>query len=112
MNKKLRVGVIGVGHLGKFHAEKYHKNKDCFLYCCFRHISGKRQQCCRNYNCIYHADYKSMVGMVDAVSVAVPTTLHFKITDFFLSHGIHVLVEKPITDNIKTAQKLLEKAKK
>ena len=33
MNKKLRVGVIGVGHLGKFHAEKYHKNKDCFLYC-------------------------------------------------------------------------------
>ena len=34
-----------------------------------------------------------------------------KITDFFLSHGIHVLVEKPITDNIKTAQKLLEKAK-
>ena len=33
MNKKLRVGVIGVGHLGKFHAEKYHKNKDCFLHC-------------------------------------------------------------------------------
>ena len=40
----------------------------------------------------------------------MPTTLHFKITDFFLSHGIHVLVEKPITDDVKTAQKLLEKA--
>ena len=111
MNKKLRVGVVGVGHLGKFHAEKYHKNKDCFLYCVSDTSPERGNDVAEAYNCIYHADYKSMVGMVDAVSVAVPTTLHFKITDFFLSHGIHVLVEKPITDNIKTAQKLLEKAK-
>ncbi len=110
MNKKLRVGVIGVGHLGKFHAEKYHKNKNCFLYCVSDTSPERGNSVATNYNCIYHADYKSMVGMVDAVSVAVPTTLHFEITDFFLSHGIHVLVEKPITDNVKTAKKLLEKA--
>ena len=112
MNKKLRVGVVGVGHLGKFHAEKYHKNKDCFLYCVSDTSPERGNDIAVKYNCIYHADYKSMLGMVDAVSVAVPTTLHFEITDFFLSHGIHVLVEKPITDDIKTAQKLLEKAKK
>ena len=111
MNKKLRVGVIGVGHLGKFHAEKYHKNKDCFLYCVSDTSPEKGNNVATNYNCIYHPDYKSMVGLVDAVSVAVPTTLHFEITDFFLSHGIHVLVEKPVTDNFKTAQKLLKKAK-
>mgnify|MGYP001159899663 FL=1 len=111
MNKKIRVGVIGVGHLGKFHAEKYHKNEDCFLHSVSDTSPERGNNVAESYNCIYHADYKSMVGMVDAVSVAVPTTLHFKITDFFLSHGIHVLVEKPITDNIKTAQKLFEKAK-
>ncbi|MAH34369.1 MAG: hypothetical protein CMO42_03615 [Verrucomicrobiales bacterium] len=111
MNKKLRVGVVGVGHLGKFHAEKYHKNKDCFLYCVSDTSPEKGNNVATNYNCIYHPDYKSMVGLVDAVSVAVPTTLHFEITDFFLSHGIHVLVEKPVTDNFKTAQKLLKKAK-
>ena len=111
MNKKIRVGVIGVGHLGKFHAEKYHKNKDCFLYCVSDTSPERGNDIAVKYNCIYHADYKSMLGMVDAVSVAVPTTLHFEITDFFLSHGVHVLVEKPITDNVKTAQKLLEKAK-
>ena len=111
MNKKLRVGVVGVGHLGKFHAEKYHKNKDCFLHGVSDTSPERGNSVAEAYNCIYHADYKSMVGMVDAVSVAVPTTIHFKITDFFLSHGIHVLVEKPITDNIKTAQKLLERAK-
>ena len=111
MNKRLRVGVVGVGHLGKFHAEKYHKNKDCFLYCVSDASPERGNGVASTYNCIYHADYKSMVGMVDAVSVAVPTTLHFEITDFFLSHGIHVLVEKPITNNVKTAQKLLEKAK-
>ena len=111
MNKKLRVGVVGVGHLGKFHAEKYHKNKNCFLHGVSDTSPERGNSVAEAYNCIYHADYKSMVGMVDAVSVAVPTTIHFKITDFFLSHGIHVLVEKPITDNIKTAQKLLERAK-
>ena len=111
MNKKLRVGVVGVGHLGKFHAEKYHKNEDCFLHSVSDTSPERGNSVADAYNCIYHSDYKSMVGMVDAVSVAVPTTLHFKITDFFLSNGIHVLVEKPITDNIKTAQKLLERAK-
>ena len=110
MNKKLRIGVIGVGHLGKFHAEKYHKNKDCFLYCVSDTSPERGNGIALKYNCIYYSDYKSMLGMVDAVSVAVPTTLHYEITDFFLSHGIHVLVEKPITDDIKTAQKLLEKA--
>ncbi len=110
MNKKLRIGVVGVGHLGKFHAEKYHKNKDCFLHTVSDTAPERGNSIAEAYNCIYLADYKAMVGMVDAVSVAVPTTLHFKITDFFLSHGIHVLVEKPITDNIKTAQKLLERA--
>ena len=111
MNKKIRVGVIGVGHLGKFHAEKYHKNKDCFLYCVSDTSPEKGNDIAVKYNCIYHADYKAMLGMVDAVSVAVPTTLHFEITDFFLSHGVHVLVEKPITDDVKTAQKLFGKAK-
>ncbi|MDA9718962.1 Gfo/Idh/MocA family oxidoreductase [Betaproteobacteria bacterium] len=111
MNKKLRVGVVGVGHLGKFHAEKYHKNKNCLLHSVSDTSSERGISVAERYNCSYHADYKSMVGMVDAVSVAVPTTSHFKITDFFLSQGIHVLVEKPITDNIKTAQKLLERAK-
>jgi len=111
MNKKLRVGVVGVGHLGKFHADKYRKNKDCFLYCVSDASPEEGNTVAADYNCIYHPDYKSMVGLVDAVSVAVPTTLHFEITDFFLSHGIHVLVEKPVTDNFKTAQKLLEKAK-
>ena len=110
MNKKLRIGVIGVGHLGKFHAEKYHKNKDCFLYCVSDTSPERGNDIALKYNCIYHSDYKSMLGMVDAVSIAVPTTLHFEVTDFFLSHGVHVLVEKPITDDIITAQKLLEKA--
>ena len=111
MKKKIRVGVVGVGHLGKFHAEKYHKNKDCFLYCVSDTSPEKGNDIAVKYNCIYHADYKAMLGMVDAVSVAVPTTLHFEITDFFLSHGVHVLVEKPITDDVKTAQKLFGKAK-
>ena len=111
MNKKLRVGVVGVGHLGKFHAEKYHINEDCFLHSVSDTSPERGHSVADAYNCIYHSDYKSMVGMVDAVSVAAPTTLHFEITDFFLSHGVHVLVEKPMVKKLSQLEQLKEISK-
>lgn len=111
MNKKLRVGVVGVGHLGKFHAEKYYKNKDCYLQCIADSSSRNGENISKKYNCTFFHDYKSMVDKVDAVSVATPTTLHYEITDFFLENGIHVLVEKPITNSVQLADKLLQKAR-
>ena len=41
-----------------------------------------------------------MVGKVDAVSISVPTTLHYELADFFASNGVHILVEKPLAQNI------------
>jgi len=57
-------------------------------------------------------DYRALLGKVDLVSVAAPTTAHFEITKFFLEHKVPVLVEKPITVNTAQADKLIALAKK
>ena len=53
-------------------------------------------------------DYRSLLGKVDAVSIAAPTTLHYQITKDFLQHGSHVLIEKPITVTVDEADDLIE----
>jgi predicted dehydrogenase len=57
------------------------------------------------------ADYRELLGKVDAVSVATPTPAHFAIADAFLESGAHVLVEKPITETTEQARALIARAK-
>jgi predicted dehydrogenase len=52
-------------------------------------------------------DYRELAGLVDAVSIVVPTSLHFAVGSFFLQHGVHLLMEKPITSTVGEAQKLI-----
>ena len=56
------------------------------------------------------ADYRELLGKVDAVSVVTPTPAHFEIADAFLSAGAHVLVEKPITETPEQAKALINRA--
>jgi len=56
------------------------------------------------------ADYRELLGKVDAVSVVTPTPAHFEIADAFLASGAHVLVEKPITETPEQARRLIERA--
>ena len=48
-----------------------------------------------------------LVGKVDAVSVVVPTSMHFEVGSFFLNNGIHLLIEKPITTTVAEARELI-----
>ena len=54
------------------------------------------------------ADYRELLGKVDAVSVVTPTPAHFEIADAFLAAGAHVLVEKPITETPEQARSLID----
>lgn len=57
-------------------------------------------------------DYKEMLAKVDAVSIAVPTSLHLNISEFVISSGTHLLVEKPLADNFENASEINDLAKK
>ncbi len=103
MTEKLKVAVIGVGHLGQHHARNYHDNPKCdLLYVCDSH-GHQGRKIARLYGAKAVKDYRELLGQVDAVSIATPTVTHFEIARDFLSNGTHCLVEKPICNTVKDA---------
>jgi len=109
--KKIKVAVIGVGHLGKIHARIYSECKDVQLFGICDIDTEKAKLQAQNFNCISFSDYKQCLNKVDAVSIAAPTSNHFKIAKYFLGNKVHVLVEKPITTTTEEAEKLIKLAK-
>ena len=110
--KKIKVAVIGVGYLGEFHADKYHANKSVDLIGVVDLDRKRRDAISKKLNISSFSDYTKVLDYVDAVSISVPTDLHFKIGKFFIENGKHVLIEKPFTNNLSEAIKLKSIAKK
>ena len=108
----LKTAVIGTGYLGRFHAQKYAELADCQLVgvADINEDSGRAvaAECCTHYV----KDYRQLIGQIDAVSVVVPTSLHYQVASECLKAGIHVLVEKPITSYLLQADELIALAQK
>jgi predicted dehydrogenase len=105
--KKLKVGVVGVGYLGKFHAEKYAKIKGVDLAGVCDVSKKAAENVAQKVGCKPYADYKELMGKVDAASIVVPTPLHFNVCRDFLENGVDLLIEKPITTSLKEADELI-----
>lgn len=109
--KKLKVAVIGVGHLGKIHARIYSQLPNVTLVG-LADSDPSREEIAKEYKVPFFKDCRELIGKVDAVSIAVPTSLHYQVAKVILEAGIHALIEKPITDNLRDADELIEIAKK
>jgi len=107
----LRTAVIGVGYLGKFHAQKFAEIPGANLVAVVDVDVEARERVAKELGVDAIGDYRKLIGAVDAVSVAVPTPAHFEIARAFLDGGTHVLVEKPITETVEQAARLIEIAK-
>ncbi len=108
--KKLRVGVIGVGYLGRFHAEKYAGLSDVTLVGVVDADQAKAAELAGKLNTLAFGDPSQLLGEVDAVSIVVPTALHHRIAKPFLEQGVHVLMEKPVTVTLEQADELIDLA--
>jgi predicted dehydrogenase len=108
---KIRAAVVGVGYLGRFHAQKYAQLEDCELVAVVDGRQDVRDAVAAEVKTKAVADYRELLGKVDAVSVVTPTPAHFAIADAFLEAGAHVLVEKPITETPEQARALIARAK-
>jgi predicted dehydrogenase len=97
------VAVIGVGHFGRYHALHYAKNPRAKLVAVIDTDEARRNAVAAETGAEPGADYLSLIGRVAAVSIAVPTPLHFELAQTLIRAGIHVLVEKPITDTLSSA---------
>ena len=108
MTKKIRVGVIGVGHLGRYHALKYAALEDVDLVSVADLNLQQAQLVATETGAVPCTDYRELAGKVDAVSIAANTTSHFEVGRFCLENGMDVMMEKPITLTLQEADALLK----
>jgi predicted dehydrogenase len=108
----VKVAVIGVGHLGKQHARLYAGLPNVELVAVADILKPRAEEIAGLYKTAAFTDYHDIIGKVDAVSLAVPTTEHARIGIDLLEHGVDVLVEKPIATTLEEGGCLVEAAKR
>jgi len=111
-DKRLKLGVVGVGYLGEFHTQKYASMKDIDLVGLVDINHERAKEMARKYNTNAYDSLTEILSLVDGLSLAVPTVSHFQIGHDILDHGIHLLIEKPITLTLSDADQLIELARK
>ncbi|MCX5706784.1 MAG: Gfo/Idh/MocA family oxidoreductase [Candidatus Omnitrophica bacterium] len=109
---KLKVGVIGVGHLGSIHAKIYKDLPNCSLIGVCDIDRSRLETVSKELDVPGYPDFRQLLDKVEAVSVTTPTKLHYQVASCFLEHKIHSLVEKPFTLTLKEADGLIEIAQK
>mgnify|MGYP000058902696 FL=1 len=110
MSKKTRVGVVGVGYLGQIHAKIYHEMDNVELVMLADTKLDSVTELAERYGCEATDNYLDLIDKVDAVSIVVPTSLHFDVARPFLEAGIATLMEKPIAATVKEARELVDLA--
>jgi predicted dehydrogenase len=112
--KKIRIGVVGTGHLGCYHLQKYRKIsegptpfQECRITGIADTVLENAQKAADGCDCEIFTDYRKLLGKVDAVSIAVPTAFHYEVASFFLKAGVDILLEKPISTTLQEADELL-----
>ncbi|GJL53139.1 MAG: UDP-N-acetylglucosamine 3-dehydrogenase [Nitrospirales bacterium] len=108
---QLKVGVIGVGHLGQHHARIYSALPEARLVAISDIDVSRGHAIASQFHVQHHAQFARLLSDVDAVSVAVPTSQHYPVVRACLEAGVHVLVEKPITSGIEDGRTLVKLAK-
>jgi len=108
--KNIKVGVIGVGYLGRFHAQKYAALEGVSLVGVADVDLQQAQKVAGECGCQSFTDYNELLPAVDAVSVVVPTSYHHQVAGDCLNAGIDVLLEKPMTVTLDEADDLIARA--
>lgn len=112
----LRVGVVGVGNMGFHHARIYSelaKEGKVELIGVADVNFERAKEVASQFRTKAFGDYRELVKeRLDAVSIAVPTSLHKQVALEFIENGVSVLVEKPIAESIESAQEIINAAKK
>ncbi len=108
--KKLRVGVVGVGHIGSNHARLYAEIPSTDFTAVYDVDLPKGNAIGKKFGATSAQSLDEFIEMIDAASIATPTNTHYEVARSLLARGKHLLVEKPITDKTAHADKLAQLA--
>jgi len=109
-SQKIKVGVLGVGALGRHHARLYQELAHAELVGIHDVDAERALRVAQEVGSQTYSSAELLADAVDALSVAVPTTLHYEVGKAMLARGKHLLLEKPITQTLEQARELLELA--
>jgi len=108
----IRIGVIGVGHLGNFHVKRLMEISGISISGIYDNNPIRADEISNQYDVKSFSSLQTLLEISDAVSIVTPTPYHFEIANRALDKDCHLFIEKPITDNIEHAGLLLNKAEK
>ncbi|MDA8562938.1 Gfo/Idh/MocA family oxidoreductase [Mariniblastus sp.] len=108
---RLRVAVIGAGHLGKIHTRLLYSQPNQVKLVGVADPSPEAQRAVLNQAEIpVVSDYRKLIPEIDAAVIATPTRFHHAVAMDLLENGIHTLIEKPLTDSVTDAEELVQVA--
>jgi predicted dehydrogenase len=112
MNRKVKVGVVGVGSLGQHHARIYSQLEGAELVGLYDVSAGRAQEIAAKHGTRAFASLDELAGAVEAASLVVPTDLHHRTGSELMARGVHLLIEKPIAATTAEAEELVAIAQK
>lgn len=107
----LRIGVFGVGHLGKFHLNNWKEINDVIIEGFFDPEDKNAIPVIEKYKIRRFENAEELMDNCDAVDIVAPTPFHFQLCEMALRKGKHVFVEKPLTNTMEEARELVKLAK-
>lgn len=110
--KPVKIGIIGVGHLGKFHLQQLKEIESAHLQGVYDLNTPSIQAISADQNIQAFTSMDELFTVCDAVSIVTPTTTHFQVASDALRNDCHVFIEKPITKTVAEARDLLSLAEK
>ncbi len=109
--EKLKVGILGTGHLGKLHIKMFKQINNCQLIGIYDNDSGAAKDAGDEFNVKVYENPDKLLNDVDAVSIVSTTSAHYELAMKCLNKNVHVFVEKPITASISEAQEIVNLAR-
>jgi predicted dehydrogenase len=112
MNEKIKIGVIGTGHLGSIHTKLWRTHSEIKLIGIYDQDKSKANEISKGNNCKAFDSIEQMLTVCDAVTIATPTSTHYDVALQSIEQKVHCLIEKPVTDNYQEAVELIKMAEK
>ena len=107
----LRIGILGVGHLGKFHLNNWKEIDGVEIVGFFDPNNESAEDVITKYQLKRFDKAEDLINAVDAVDIIAPTTAHFELCKAAIIKGKHVFVEKPLANTMEEAKELVKLAK-
>jgi predicted dehydrogenase len=110
--EKIKAGVVGVGHLGQHHARIYAELPEVELVGIYDTDLAKSEAKAKQINTKSFSAMSELISQIEVASLVVPTSFHYEVGKKLLENGVHLLIEKPIAENISQAEELVDLAKR